>query len=119
MRLLDDVLEMRSHPFSHPEQFVFGHDEPVGKGKGKAPMLPEFVTEDYQTITTANPPTKSAPERKYFTRATPTGAPVSTFEHVAHEKTGNEESTAVKKAEVKPPLKKSRFSFIRKAQVAV
>lgn len=82
--VLDDILEMRSHPFSHPEQYVFQRDqsgEPVrhdskGKGKGKAPMFPVELDLDRNDYETSRKVEKPA-ERIYFTRDTPLGAKAS------------------------------------------
>lgn len=141
----EDILEMRSHPFSHPEQYVFHKDndretirkDPKGKGKGKALMFPidvnpmnlDFGLDDKENKrdskiaekpAVVNTPEVNTHERHYFTKSTPMGAHVSDLDNRRH-------STATTIADVarKPsvaaskPAKKNRFSFLKKSDNGV
>lgn len=119
----DDILEMRSHPFSHPEQFVFRKSQDLGyAGKGKAPMDPvgqTLVTQNENVVPHEGSKStfESPPERRYFTKATPTGGPLSEIER----KTSNAAESipaAIHETSTKQ-AKKSRFSLFKKGDNAV
>jgi len=103
---------MRSHPFSHPDQFVFGVDQGEmitrndSKGKGKAPMYPSYA--DHESPREhENRAFEPIPERKYFTRAHLSG---TTAPQVAD--TPSTATTA--EATPKSPKKKGRFGLFKK-----
>lgn len=110
---------MRSHPFSSPQQFVFGKDisseycinDP--KGKGKAPMYtmnsaPHIIQ-----------PMQTLPERRYFTRATPQGVLVSENNATPAAAKALEPGSTKDVAAAVASKKKGRFSIFKKSDIAV
>lgn len=59
---------------------------------------------------------QARPERKYFTKTAPTGIAVSDFENAP--KDASASTTEASKAPKATPVKKSRFSFLKKSEVA-
>ncbi|KAL1305859.1 hypothetical protein AAFC00_004011 [Neodothiora populina] len=110
----EDVLEMRSHPFSSPEQFVFrksrDFEDHVSKDwKGKAPMYgSNTMMAERATMSQHSPEAErdQQPDRRYFTHASPTGP--STSQMTVKPAPASSKDTATR------PTKKNKFSFFKK-----
>lgn len=122
---------MRSHPFSHPEQFVFHKEQDEetirnsskGKGKGKAPMFPidmnpmdvNLDLDDQEEDKRDSKIIDNPQERRYFTKSTPMGTPASGLDNRRANTMPTIDDAPKSAAAASKSAKKSRFSFLKKS----